>query len=91
MAACAKHALIQAIQKFSVLDGLTVLHIDVFLWSLALQEWLDLLVLCIEVGHVYNKVLKDEHEHERRDNTLLIVVLWNTTEAGQVMTAVNIH
>jgi hypothetical protein len=91
LAACAQDALVQTVQEFSILNRLCVLHINVLLLRLSLQEWLDLLVLGIEVRHVDDEVLEHEHEHEWGDHTLLIVVLGHTTKTGQVMTTIDVH
>ena len=91
LAAGAEHAFVETIEQFSFLNRLSVLNVDVLLGSLTLQEWLDLLVLSVEVRHIDDQVFQDEHEHQGRDHTLLIVILGNTTEAGQVMSSIDIH
>jgi len=91
LAAGAEHAFVETIQKFSIFNGLGVFNVNVFLGRLALQEGLDLLVLGVEVGHVDDEILKDEHEHEGRDDTLFGVAGGDTTETGQMMASINVH
>ena len=91
LTAGAKNALVETIEEFTVLHRLQILLIGVILRRLALKEWLNLFVLGVEVGHVDDQVFQDEHEHERRDHTFLVVVFGNTTKAGKVMASIDVH
>ena len=91
MAAGAEDAFVEAVKDLAILRTLKVLPLSLLLGRLSLQEGLDLLVLSVEVGHVDNEILEDEHEHEGGDDALLIVSLGDTAETGQVVTSVDIH
>ena len=91
LAAGAQDALVETIEELAIFHRLEVLLVRIILRCLTLQERLDLLVLGVEVRHVDDEVLQHEHEHERRNHTLLIVVLGDAAEAGQMVTSIDIH
>lgn len=43
------------------------------------------------MGHVNYQVLKNKHEHERRNGGFVQVCLVNGTDTGQVMSSIDIH
>lgn len=64
----AQNALIKSVQQPSFLDALKVLFLVFFLGIFSLKIGLDRPVLCIEITHVYDQVLKDIHVSQRGDH-----------------------
>ena len=97
-AASAENALIHPIQNFTVLLVLKVLlHSSVFLNDLsvfrrfiALQPWLNSLILSIEIRHIRHQILYDVHVG-KRINFGLRRVRVDSGEAGQGIATVNVH
>lgn len=58
---------------------------------LLLQEWLDALVLCVEVGHVHDKVLHHKHVGEGGDLADVCWVAVDLAQAGKAVLAVQVH
>jgi hypothetical protein len=91
LTASTEHALVETIEKFTVLNWLKEFTLPGLLPSLPLKIGLNWLVLSVEVRHIDHEILKDEHEHERRDCWLLCIFLVNRANACQMVTAINIH
>jgi len=91
LAASAEHALVKTIQKLSLLSGLQVLFLSLGLLSLSHQVWVNLFVLRVEVRHVNDQVLQDEHEHKGTHGGWVYISLWHWGQAGQVMSSVDVH
>jgi len=72
-------------------NRLVVLLVFVWLRGLPLDVGVNLFVLRIEVGHVDAEILQDKHEHERGDDTLVVIVSGHCHKASQLMAAVNVH
>ena len=65
LAASTEDTFVESIQKFPIFERLGILNIDVLFWCLSLKEWLNCLVLGIEMAHVNNQVFENKHVHER--------------------------
>lgn len=91
LAASAEDTLIKSIKELSVLNWLEVLLLSLSLVGLSLQEWVDWLVLGIEMTHVGAQVLEHEHHHQWWDGWFFIISLWDWAEAGQVMSSIDVH
>jgi len=65
LAAGAEHAFVETVEKLTLFNGLQVfLHLEVSGHLLALQVWLDRLVLGVEVRHIDDEILQHKHEHQ---------------------------
>lgn len=88
-AASAQYALIHPVQLRPVLLALQDLLPGRGWRALPLQPRLDALVLVVEVGHVHDQVLDDEHVRQRRDRRGGPV--GDLGEAGEAVAAVDVH
>jgi len=65
LAAGTQHALVEAIQKFALFNRLKVFFgLEVSSKLFTLQEWVNALVLSVEMGHVNHKVFQNKHKHK---------------------------
>lgn len=90
-AAGTQHALVEPVQVLSLLFRLDVLSLTLRFLCFPLQVGLDVFVLRVEVGHVHNQVFQHEHEHERRNHRFLVVSSGDRADAGEVVSAVDVH
>jgi hypothetical protein len=89
-AAGAEDALVHAVELGPVGLGLRDLLALLRGLVLALEPWLDALVLAVEVGHVHHQVLDDEHVGQRRDRGRGGGA-GDLGEAGEAVVAVDVH
>jgi hypothetical protein len=89
-AAGAEDALVHAVELGPIGLGLRDLLALLQGLVLALEPWLDALVLAVEVGHVHHQVLDDEHVGQRRDRGRGGGAR-DLGEAGEAVVAVDVH
>jgi hypothetical protein len=89
-AAGAEDALVHAVELGPVGLGLRDLLALLRGMVLALEPWLDALVLAIEVVHVHHQVLDDEHVGQRRDRGRGGGA-GDLGEAGEAVVVVDVH
>lgn len=86
----AQHALIEPVYQLSILLALVVFLLPLLLRRLPLEIWVDQLVVGVEVSHIDDQVLDDEHASQGRNHALL-VILGNVCDAGKMVPAVAVH
>jgi len=90
-AAGAEDALVHPVQLCPVLHRLKVGHFSKFLLTFALKVRLDLLVLIVEVGHVWYEILDDVHVGKRVNLGGFCCIRFDSAETCERVRAVDVH
>jgi len=90
-AASAENAFVHPVKLGSVLFGLEVLGLSLFLVPFRLQPWLDGSVLLVKVTKIWNQILHDIHVWQWVHLGRRLRVIINVGQAGQRVGSVDVH
>jgi len=89
-AASAENALVKTVELLTVFLALAVLA-SVWSWGIALEVWLNGLVLLVELGQIWYDVLDNVGVGKWVDLGFLLGIGWDTAQASQSVDTIDVH